>query len=92
MRKKLTSSFYCLLYIGRRKAHFLLKDGREMVEEYDTDTNVLICRGWKVKNNFGTFLDWDVEVGDAEPKQSSLQTIGIQETSNNVCMLYSSYA
>jgi hypothetical protein len=80
--------FYFLSPIGRRKVHFLLKDGRELVEEYDMDTNVVISRVWKIKNHFGTFVDWEVEIGNLESKQNNLQTVGIQESSNSVCYYY----
>ncbi|KAH0956231.1 hypothetical protein HN011_004069 [Eciton burchellii] len=72
-----------LVQNGRRKVHFLLKDGRELVEEYDMDTNVVISRVWKIKNHFGTFVDWEVEIGNLESKQNNLQTVGIQESSNS---------
>jgi len=66
----------------------LLKDGREMVEEYDMDTNVIVSRAWKIKNHFGTFVDWEIEIGNIEPKQNNLQTVGIQESSNSVRYYY----
>ncbi|XP_077259467.1 protein DPCD isoform X1 [Temnothorax americanus] len=67
---------------GKRKVHFLLEDGKEMVEEYNTDTNVVVRRAWKEKNNFGTNVGWTVEVGDPELKQSNIEIYGIEESSN----------
>ncbi|EZA52753.1 hypothetical protein DMN91_002108 [Ooceraea biroi] len=68
---------------GGRKAHFLLEDGREMVEEYNAETNVVIRRTWKTKNSFDTFTGWEVEVGTSVPKQNNLETTGIQESSTS---------
>ncbi|XP_032458057.1 protein DPCD [Nasonia vitripennis] len=52
---------------GKRKVHFLMTDGREMVEEYSVDTNVLVKRAWKEKGKLGQEIGWVVEVGDPEP-------------------------
>ncbi|KAG7190500.1 hypothetical protein KM043_006601 [Ampulex compressa] len=67
---------------GKRKVHFLLEDGKEMVEEYHIDTNVLLRRAWKEKGKLGQDIGWTVEVGDPEPKQSNLDVSGIQESSS----------
>nr|XP_034179697.1 protein DPCD [Osmia lignaria] len=67
---------------GKRKIHFLLEDGREMVEEYHLETNVLVRRAWKEKGNLGQNEGWNVEIGDPEPKQSNIEVYGIQESSN----------
>jgi len=68
---------------GKRKVHFLLEDGREMVEEYNLDTNVLTRRTWREKGKLGQNVGWTVEVGDPEPKQEeNLATTGIRESSN----------
>ncbi|KAL0129967.1 hypothetical protein PUN28_001912 [Cardiocondyla obscurior] len=68
----------------KRKVHFLFEDGREMVEEYNVDTNVVVQRAWKEKNSFGTNIGWVVEVGDSPPglKQNNIEICGIQESSN----------
>ncbi|KAL6446286.1 hypothetical protein ACFW04_001116 [Cataglyphis niger] len=68
--------------IGRRKVHFLLENGEEMVEEYNIDTNVVVRRIWKKKNSFGTDQGWIVEIGDPEPKENNVEKEGIQESSN----------
>lgn len=73
---------------GKRKVHFLLGDGREMVEEYNLDTNVLTRRTWREKGKLGQNVGWTVEVGDPEPKQEeSLAISGIRESSNAVCCI-----
>lgn len=71
--------------IGKRKVHFLLENGKEMVEEYNMDTNVVVRRLWKKKNNFDTDIGWTVEIGDPEPKENTIEKDGIQESSNTVC-------
>ena len=73
-------------YTGKRKIHFLLEDGREMVEEYNLDTNVLTQRNWREKGKLGQNIGWTVEVGDPIPKQEESNLItGIRESSENVC-------
>ncbi|KAI4498742.1 hypothetical protein M0802_006209 [Mischocyttarus mexicanus] len=67
---------------GNRKVHFLMEDGKEMVEEYNMETNVVVRRAWKEKKNLTENAEWVVEVGDPELKQSNLETFGIQESSN----------
>jgi len=64
---------------GKRKVHFLMEDGKEMVEEYNMDTNVVVRRAWKEKNNFGTDTGWTVEVGDPERKPNDIEIYGIEE-------------
>lgn len=56
-----------------------------MVEEYNTDTNVVVRRAWKEKNGFGMNIGWTVEVGDPELKQNNIEMYGIEESSNAVC-------
>lgn len=67
---------------GKRKVHYLLEDGREMVEEYHLETNVLVKRAWRDKRNFCQDSEWKVEIGDPELRQSSLEIHGIQESSS----------
>lgn len=74
-----------LCFIGKRKVHFLLEDGKEMVEEYSMDTNIVIRRAWREKNSFGTNVGWTIEVGDPELKQNNIELYGIEESSNAVC-------
>ncbi|KAK2584093.1 hypothetical protein KPH14_006536 [Odynerus spinipes] len=67
---------------GKRKVHFHMEDGKEMVEEYNMDTNVLVRRAWREKGKLGQDVGWAVEVGDPEPKQNNLETYGIEESSS----------
>ncbi|XP_014218386.1 protein DPCD [Copidosoma floridanum] len=68
---------------GKRKVHFLMGDGREMVEEYSMETNVLVKRSWKEKGKLGQDMGWVVEVGDPQPKiTDNLETVGIRESSS----------
>lgn len=76
------------MFVGKRKIHFLLEDGREMVEEYHLETNVLVRRAWKEKGNLGQNEGWNVEIGDPEPKQNNIEVYGIQESSNAVCIVF----
>lgn len=62
-----------------------MKDGKEMVEEYHIETNVLTRRAWREKSKLGQDVGWSVEVGDPEPKQQeNLDISGIRESSNAV--------
>lgn len=80
--------FIILCFTGKRKVHFLLEDGKEMIEEYNVDTNVVVRRAWKEQNNFGTKINWMVEVGDPELKQNNIEIYGIEESSNAVCHFF----
>lgn len=71
-----------LIEDGKRKVHFLFENGKEMVEEYSMETDVVLRRIWKKKNNFGTDIGWVVEIGDPEPKENNIEKDGIQESSN----------
>jgi len=86
MQEALVSFFIdFVIFEGKRKVHFLMEDGKEMVEEYSTDTNVVVRRAWKEKNGFGTNIGWMVEVGDPELKQNNnIEIYGIEESSNTV--------
>ncbi|XP_053978965.1 protein DPCD [Hylaeus anthracinus] len=68
---------------GKRKVHFLLEDGREMVEEYHLETNVLLRRAWKETGKLGQNTGWNIEIGDPEPMQNNIEVYGIQESSSN---------
>ncbi|KAH0551990.1 protein DPCD [Cotesia glomerata] len=67
---------------GKRKVHFLLSDGRELVEEYNLNDNILSRRLWRQKTKLGRDQGWEVEVGDPEPKSSGID-IGIRENVTN---------
>ena len=62
-----------------------MEDGREMVEEYHLETNVLVRRAWKEKGKLGQDVGWKVEIGDPEPRQSNIEVYGIEESSSTVC-------
>lgn len=64
-----------------------MEDGREMVEEYHLETNVLIRRAWKEKGKLGQDVGWKVEIGDPEPRQSNIEVYGIEESSSTVCIV-----
>ncbi|XP_071494737.1 protein DPCD-like, partial [Diadema antillarum] len=53
-----------LVQDGRRKIHFILPDGKELVEEYDVKTNDLLVRKWKTKSMLGREGKWEIEVGE----------------------------
>ncbi|XP_011878749.1 PREDICTED: protein DPCD [Vollenhovia emeryi] len=67
---------------GTRKVHFLLENGKEMVEEYNMNTNVVVRRAWKDRSTFGTNVGWTVEVGDPERRRNDIEIFGIEESSN----------
>ncbi|XP_011498939.1 PREDICTED: protein DPCD [Ceratosolen solmsi marchali] len=67
---------------GKRKIHFLMEDGKEMVEEYNMDTNVLVKRAWKEKGKLGQEIGWVVEVGDPDLPKDNLDAVGIRESSS----------
>lgn len=65
--------------------HFLFEDGRELVEEYNIETSVLVRRAWKQKGKLGQDEGWVVEVGDPEPVlKDKLEISGIKESSGAV--------
>lgn len=57
----------CLKEEKVKKIHYKFEDGREMVEEYNVDTQVLLRRAWKVKGKLGGEGKWHVEIGDPIP-------------------------
>lgn len=80
-----SSTFQNLLISGKRKVHFLMEDGKEMVEEYSNDTNVVVRRAWRQKGKLGQDIGWEVEIGDPEPTRAeNLDNIGIRESSSAV--------
>lgn len=62
----------CLKEQTIKKIHYKFKDGREMVEEYNLDTEVLLRRAWNVrgKTNFKGDGNWEVELGDPIPTRN----------------------
>ncbi|CAH0720113.1 unnamed protein product, partial [Brenthis ino] len=57
----------CLKEDKIKKVHYKFEDGKEMVEEYNVDTNVLLRRAWKMKGKLGGEGKWSVEIGDPIP-------------------------
>ena len=58
-----------------------------MVEEYNTDTGVLVKRMWKKNASFQRDDKWEVEVGDPSTNirsDDSIQKLGIRESENSV--------
>jgi hypothetical protein len=55
----------CMVQDDRRKIHFNLPDGSEMVEEYDQRTGDLVVRKWRRKSTLGANSKWEFEVGEA---------------------------
>ncbi|XP_049872347.1 protein DPCD [Pectinophora gossypiella] len=66
-RSLLDAEKTCLKEDKIKKIHYKFDDGKEMVEEYNIDTQVLLRRAWKVKAKLGGEGKWDVEVGDPIP-------------------------
>ncbi|XP_032683725.1 protein DPCD [Odontomachus brunneus] len=69
---------------GKRKVHYLLKNKQEMIEEYNLDTNVVVRRTWRKRNQFEKEIGWSVEIGDPGHKilTQDDETCVIQESSN----------
>ncbi|XP_044293063.1 protein DPCD [Varanus komodoensis] len=53
-----------LIADGKRKIHYLFDNGKEMAEDYDMKTNLLLVRKWREKNALGAWGSWQVEVGE----------------------------
>lgn len=76
-----------MFHIGRRKVHYLLQNKQEMIEEYNLDTNVVVRRAWREKNQFGKEVGWSVEIGEPGIIQDD-ETCVIRESSNMVCTTF----
>lgn len=74
----------CMVQDNKRKIHFDLPDGREMVEEYDQRSGDLVVRKWRRKSTLGAPSQWEFEVGEA-PYQAmlNLDTEHIRASSSN---------
>lgn len=70
----------CLIENGVRKIHYNLPDGKEMVEEYSMETDVLQRRIWKVSNSIRG-EKWMVEIGDPIAQFDNVDAVGIKENS-----------
>lgn len=69
-----TAEKSCLKEEKIKKIHYKFDDEREMVEEYNIDTQVLLRRAWKLKGKLGVDEKWEVEVGDPIPNANRLNT------------------
>ncbi|XP_028391076.1 protein DPCD-like [Dendronephthya gigantea] len=67
-----------LVQDGRRKIHYTFPDSRELVEEYDIHSSLLLVRKWKSKTTLGVEKKWEFEVGE------DLSMPGLHETSQIV--------
>ncbi|KAM4704433.1 LOW QUALITY PROTEIN: protein DPCD [Rhinophrynus dorsalis] len=74
----------CILQDGKRKVHYLFSDGKEMVEEYDSNTHALLVRKWRQKSALGAYGQWQIEVGDTTvPVVGVLHSDFLKESSSN---------
>lgn len=75
----------CLKQDKIKKIHHKFEDAKEMVEEYNVDTQVLLRRAWKVKTKLGGDGKWDVEIGDPIPDATPhVETAEILESNDQV--------
>lgn len=73
----------CLVQGNLKKVRYEFANGKEMVEEYNMDTNVLTRRAWKMNNDLGGEGRWTIEIGDPEPEVIK-ENILIKESSSQV--------
>ncbi|KAJ8723423.1 hypothetical protein PYW08_003335 [Mythimna loreyi] len=66
-RSLLDAEKSCMKEDKLKKIHYKFQDEKEMVEEYNADTQVLLRRAWKVKGKLGGAGKWEVEIGDPIP-------------------------
>ncbi|XP_057664675.1 protein DPCD [Diorhabda carinulata] len=71
----------CINDKNLKKVHYELNDGRQLVEEYNTDTGVLTRRAWRNLSNLSNEEKWDIEIGDPEPTYNSKEEHAIKESS-----------
>lgn len=74
----------CIVDGKLKRVHFDFGDGREMVEEYNLDTNVVTRRAWRCNRDLKGEDKWEVEIGDPEPMYNKEEMLMIQENSNQV--------
>lgn len=71
-----------------KKVHYDLLDGRELVEEYNTETNCVTRRAWRCKNALKSELEWDIEIGDPEPIINPNEPLLIKENAAQVIVIH----
>ncbi|XP_075221747.1 protein DPCD [Lycorma delicatula] len=68
---------------GKFKVHYKFPNGYEMAEEYNMSSNTLLRRAWRKQTELKKNNEWEVEVGDPEPRYTSLDIAGFKESSDN---------
>ncbi|XP_058832603.1 protein DPCD-like isoform X1 [Topomyia yanbarensis] len=64
-----------------RKVHYSFADGTEMVEEYSTETGVILRRAWKLRSDLLQKDDWEIELGEPMPKTLQKNAMLLSEAS-----------
>lgn len=78
----------CLKEDKIKKIHYKFDDDKEMVEEYNVDTQVLLRRAWKVKGKLGGDGKWVVEIGDPIPEATpTIEVADIVESKDQVSFI-----
>ncbi|XP_035793751.1 protein DPCD-like isoform X1 [Anopheles albimanus] len=49
-----------------RTVYYRFLDGREMIEEYNIETGIVLKRAWKVKSRLIRKDEWEIELGDSK--------------------------
>ncbi|XP_052861891.1 protein DPCD [Anopheles cruzii] len=62
-----------------RQVHYRFPDGREMAEEYSTETGVIIRRAWKKKTELMRKEEWEIELGEPLPVGLNSNELVLQE-------------
>eukprot|EP00771_Trimastix_marina_P001795 gnl/Trimastix_PCT/2897.p1 GENE.gnl/Trimastix_PCT/2897~~gnl/Trimastix_PCT/2897.p1 ORF type:complete len:212 (+),score=20.90 gnl/Trimastix_PCT/2897:43-636(+) len=68
---------------GRKKIHTTWEDGREMVEEFDLQTDALLVRKLRSPTELGGEGEWHYEIGEPPPRASQIERTGFSESSSN---------
>ncbi|VDO13713.1 unnamed protein product [Rodentolepis nana] len=61
-----------ILYLGRTKVHYNFPDGKEMTEQYDNNSGIIIERKWKRVPMVGGEGIWTYEIGQEPEKPGSV--------------------
>mmetsp|Transcript_25708 Transcript_25708/g.59286 ORF Transcript_25708/g.59286 Transcript_25708/m.59286 type:complete len:195 (-) Transcript_25708:175-759(-) len=71
---------------GRKKIHSTWPDGMEMVQEYDTTTDLLVHRRVRTKTRLGGIAPWVIEVGEAERPAGGADLLLAESSDNPILM------
>lgn len=71
---------------GRRKVHYTLPNGSEMVEEFDLQTDELLVRKKRVKTVLGANGEWEFEVGEP-PARVTIEGDLMRASSSNPSLI-----